>query len=128
MGVNNYRWFLLFLFIHILICAYGSIAGLLIFLGEKDEIMKNGGVFYNTKTGEKIAYSTRLHIKYFIRNQERMFSVVVVICFAMAIVLTGFLAYHLRMAVNNQTTNENYKFDDCQYGVDKEIKILKQLL
>lgn len=44
-GVNNYRWFLLFLFFHIWICLYGAIAGILIFLGERQQILENGGSF-----------------------------------------------------------------------------------
>ena len=36
-GVKNYRWFLLFIFLHILICIYGVIAAGAIFMGVYDE-------------------------------------------------------------------------------------------
>jgi palmitoyltransferase len=32
-GRRNYKWFLLFLFLHILICLYGGLAGVAIFFG-----------------------------------------------------------------------------------------------
>ena len=32
-GRKNYKWFLLFLFMHVIICWYGFIAGMLIFVG-----------------------------------------------------------------------------------------------
>ena len=35
-GRRNYKWFLGFIFLHIGICLYGSIAGILVFLGEKE--------------------------------------------------------------------------------------------
>ena len=32
-GINNYRWFLLFLFMHIIVTFYGGVAGIAIFIG-----------------------------------------------------------------------------------------------
>lgn len=46
----------------------------------------------------------------------------------MAVVLTGFLAYHLRMAVNNVTTNESFKRDEHKFNLHNEHKIIKELL
>lgn len=34
-GRRNYKWFLTFLFLHMLICLYGFIAGFLVYLGVK---------------------------------------------------------------------------------------------
>jgi len=56
-GVKNYRWFLLFLFFHIIICTYGAAAGIAIFLGERENVVKNGGRFINNNTGETIDYT-----------------------------------------------------------------------
>lgn len=90
--------------------------------------MDAGGAFINTKTNERIEYTTRLHLRYFISNQEKMFSIVVVICIAMSIVLTGFLMYHLKLATSNTTTNEDYKKDDFYISVQKEKQILEMIL
>lgn len=52
-GRRNYKWFLSFLFLHILICIYGSIAGVLVFYGEMEKRNKEGVMFYNKITGER---------------------------------------------------------------------------
>ena len=65
-GAKNYKWFLLFIFFHVIICFYGGIAGIAIFLGEKWLVEKNGGQFVNEKTGEKIPYSLWVHFIYFV--------------------------------------------------------------
>jgi len=36
-GRKNYRWFLLFLFLHTIICIYATVAGILIFMGELEK-------------------------------------------------------------------------------------------
>jgi hypothetical protein len=38
-GAKNYKWFLLFLFLHIVICFYGGVVGILIFMGERQKIL-----------------------------------------------------------------------------------------
>jgi len=52
-GRRNYKWFLSFLFLHILICIYGSFAGVAVFYGEMEKRNKEGVMFYNKVTGEK---------------------------------------------------------------------------
>ena len=69
-----------------------------------------------------------MHLRYFCSNQEKLFSIVVVICIVMSAVLAVFLSYHLKMATNNQTTNENYKVEDCQFALEKEQIVLETLL
>ena len=50
-GRKNYKWFLLFLFLHLLVCAYAFIAGIAIFFGEKVNRDRLGYIFYNPRTG-----------------------------------------------------------------------------
>ena len=124
MGAKNYKWFLLFLFFHIIICTYGAIAGIAIFLGEKEKIVREGARFINNNTGETVEYTLALHLRFFVSNQEKWFSIVVVICICMAVVLVFFFGYHMWLAINNQTTNENFKIGDCKRYVTKEYNIL----
>ena len=69
-----------------------------------------------------------MHLKFFFFSEERYFGIILIICMVMAVVLTGFLAYHLRMAVNNVTTNESFKRDEHKYNLHNENKIIKELL
>ena len=127
-GVKNYRWFLLFLFFHILICAYGSVAGILIFLGEKHNILRDGGAFVNNRTGERLEYTMRMHLRYFVTAQEKWFCIVVAVCIAMVGILTAFLGYHFNLARQNKTTNESFKVLDHMDALDSEQKIVSALI
>lgn len=114
---------------HVLICAYGGVAGILIFLGEREKILAQGpqAGFVNTRTGEVIPYNLKLHARFFLSNQEKAFSIIVLVCIVMANVLTGFLGYHLKLAWNNKTTNEDYKRDDFEHSLKNEKKVLEKL-
>lgn len=46
----------------------------------------------------------------------------------MFFVLVGFLAYHLRLAVSNNTTNESFKRSDFNYALSHENRVLKDLI
>ena len=39
--------------------------------------------------------------------------------------LAIFLAYHLRLAIRNETTNEECKRDEILYDLRRELKIIK---
>lgn len=116
-GRRNYKWFLSFIFLHILICLYGGVAGILVFLGEKKKIDESGVQFQNLKTGEKFAPTLMINLKYFFLSEERHFGIVLCICIVMFFVLGGFLWYHLNLAVNNMTTNESFKRGDFNYAL-----------
>lgn len=116
-GRRNYKWFLSFIFLHILICLYGSLAGIAIFMGEKKKIDDQGIMFQNLKTGEKLKPTWSIHLKYFFLSEERNFGIVLLICMVMFFVLSGFLWYHLSLAKSNMTTNESFKRADFKYAL-----------
>lgn len=114
-GANNYRWFLLFLFFHLIICIYGFVAGMLIFLGDMTMKRLAGINFKHNVTGEIIEPTASLLAKFFFLNEERHLGVVIIICGFMIIALGIFLFYHLYiLAWNNQTTNEAFKLGSCK--------------
>jgi cell division protein FtsL len=43
----------------------------------------------------------KIHFQYFIGNQEKLLSVVIVICLVMAVALIVFFSYHMRLLWNN---------------------------
>ena len=123
-GRKNYRYFLTFLGLHCIICLYGAVVGLLIFLGEKDRKDAAGLVFVNTVTGERAAPTLWTHVKFFFLNEERHLGVVVSICAIITPVLCGFFGYHLRLAWNNETTNESYKREAVRAGIQFQLDTL----
>ena len=52
----------------------------------------------------------------------------VIICSIMIFCLAIFLAYHLRLAIRNETTNEECKRDEILYDLRRELKIIKALI
>ena len=121
-GRRNYKWFLLFLFLHIIICFYGGIFGLLIFYGQMELKNMQGMEFINLETRERIKPTFWLHFKYFFLNEEKHFGIVVTICLVMAIVLVFFFRYHLNLARSNMTTNEEYKHAEMSHKFKWQIE------
>lgn len=127
-GRRNYKWFLSFLVLHVFICLYGAVAGVLIFLGEKKKLDDMGVVFENRKTGERVRPTAWLHFKYFFLIEERKFGFVIAICMAMAVALAVFVCYHFNLALNNMTTNESFKRYDLNSMLNHELKAIKELI
>lgn len=94
---------------------YASVAGVLVFMGEKHKRDLEGVMFYNKVTGQKVKPSMTIHLKYFFMTEERNFGVILVICMVMGEVLMVFLGYHLNLAYNNKTTNESFKRDEFKF-------------
>ena len=42
--------------------------------------------------------------------------------------LAIFLAYHLRLAIRNETTNEECKRDEITFNLRRDLKIIKALI
>ena len=100
---------------------YGGIIGILIFLGET---RNHDTKFLNKKTGKFQRPSYIMHFRAFV-FKEPLFSAVILFCLIVSVVLGYFLSYHLDLAVKNQTTNEEYKFEMCSNRILRELKIVK---
>ena len=126
MGVKNHKWFLAFLVAHILITLYGSVAGLLVFLGE----MKHGEnlIFVSKSTGKQIENRALAHFKLFFTIENKIFGLVILMCFFVCITLSIFLFGHLKLISQNMTTNEEYKIDQMKKQFAHELKIIQKLL
>jgi palmitoyltransferase len=126
-GINNYRWFLLFLFMHVIITLYGGLAGIAIFYGQMQQKDRSGARFYNKATGEYVQSTLLMHFKFFFLNEERHFGLVIIICIAMFFALSVFFVYHLRLVIANTTTNESFKKDSINASLERQGTIVMEL-
>jgi len=78
-------------------------------MGEKQRKEAQGLNFINRATGEVVAPTLWMHVKFFFNQEEKNFGLVIAICIVMGVVLVAFVGYHLRLAKSNQTTNEEFK-------------------
>ena len=96
-GEENYRWFLLFLLVHVGMCVYGSTVLYLLLRGE----IENESGFFRTK----VAMVVWKHLWIVLA-----FCLMVTMCF----VLGAFFSFHLWLTAKNMTTNEFYKWKDIK--------------
>ena len=112
-GMENYRYFLAFLFAHCLLLTYGAVGmtGLL----ASDAVDRDlfNAEFYNSSTGVRTKASWTVVLQFLIFQHWGVFAVAL-LCGVMAIVLLGFTVYHLWLASRNVTTNESYKWGDLK--------------
>lgn len=93
-GENNYRWFLLFLAIHVLMCAYGSYVCILLFRGEILDKKLLELTFFDRATGEHVKSDWLIVSQYLFARRTLEFSVLAVM-FVLGIALGSFLGYHV---------------------------------
>ena len=106
-GLYNYKFFLLFLLSHSILCMYGGTVGLLIFLFQVKKQNLLTGIFRDSQ-GHRFRGSWSLVIQYIVGYQTAFFFVVV-LCLMMGVVLGVFFIHHLWLINSNLTTNERMK-------------------
>jgi hypothetical protein len=93
-GEENYRWFLLFLAVHVFMCAYGGTVCILLFLGEINDKKLLELTFFDRATGENIRSNWFIVFQYlFARNTMEFAALIVMV--VMGLALGGFLGYHV---------------------------------
>ena len=107
-GEKNYKYFLLFITTHSLMCFYGFF----LIIDIINRIIKEnnlwGQKFRRISTGEIIEPSYSSMFLYFISNYNNI-TFLCVLCGIMAICLFFFALYHFSMVRRGVTTNEKYK-------------------
>jgi hypothetical protein len=93
-GEQNYRWFLLFLSIHVLMCFYGSTVCMLLFRGEIFDKKLLEITFFDRSTGQKVKSNWFITFQYLF-SRRTYESAVLAVMFVMGIALGGFLSYHV---------------------------------
>ena len=124
-GEENYRWFLLFLAIHVGMCFYGTYVCIALFHGHiRDERLLEI-TFFDRSTGEEFK-ATWFVVAQYLFARKMPECAVLIIMLVMGIALGGFLGYHCYLTTLNLTTNESQKWGDVQSWYKKEMKKYKE--
>ncbi len=108
-GEENYRFFLLFLMIHIGMCIYGTVVTYTLFWGEVLDKNLLNAIFYNGATGEEVQADMFVVCHYLFMKYFALCAVFILMA-VMSIVLGLFFSFHLFIASSGMTTNEFYKW------------------
>lgn len=118
-GEENYRWFLMFLLNHVIMCFYGSYVCYLLFSEEIKTKRLMELTFFDRMTGETIQASKYIIFQYIFARRFNEVGVTLVM-FVMGIALTCFFGYHVYITSVGQTTNENSKWGDVRTWYKKQ--------
>lgn len=111
-GEENYRWFLLFLLVHVVMCLYGSYCIYQLMMGEVYTLKLHEAVFFNRITGEELPAGNFWIILQYLVNSHMAPAAVLFLIGVMSVALSLFLAYHVYLTSKGMTTNESYKWSD----------------
>eukprot|EP01083_Nonionella_stella_P036647 99979_1 len=108
-GYYNHRWFILFLLTNVLMCVYSALL-----IGQmfwkvilKHKLFEQR--FVDQSTGESLPAS-KMNILRYLNSQLPVLMYLWGAAFFMGIILIGFAAFHIRMALRNETSNEREKY------------------
>jgi palmitoyltransferase len=124
-GEENYRFFLLFLLVHVCMCYYGSAVFFLLFRGEIIDKGLLDATFFNSATGEEFKANWFIMFQYLFHRHTYMAGVTILIG-CMSLVLSSFLAYHVWITTRGMTTNEAAKWGQVKKWHEKESKRYRQ--
>ena len=120
-GEENYRWFLLFLLVHVGMCAYGTYVIGHLYYGEILDKRLLEVTFFDRYSGEELK-ATKWIIFQYLFNARLMVSAVFAIMSVMTVALGLFLLYHAWMTSRGLTTNESYKWEQVKKWYKRELK------
>ena len=126
-GEENYRYFLLFLFVHVIMCIYGCIIIGILFYNDIYIIHQlHLRTFIDMYTKMEIPVTTYVLFQYLVSSyvyEVTVFAVLLV----MSITLLLFLGYHVYMITcTGLTSNEMYKWNQIQKWYRSELKLYNQ--
>ena len=112
-GELNYKYFLLFLIIHVIFFTYGSyvIGGVII--SEIYERNLFNSIFIESSTRIEMKATYSIIGRYLISKNIILFSVFL-FCIIMDIAIFSFLCYHIWLISRGCTTNESYKWSNIK--------------
>jgi len=126
-GERNYRWFLLFLTVHVFMCCYGTWAMATLMYGEVIEKDLLNATFFNAVTGAEVEAGNIIVFHYLFARHFQICGVLLLMS-VMAVVLGMFLSFHLFITSRNMTTNEFFKWGSVRRWHKKEKLKYEQAL
>ena len=120
-GEENYRYFLLFLLVHLAMCMYGSYTIFQLFYGHLLQRHLLDAVFVDRVTGEEIPASKWILFQYLF-NRYTLQAGQCLLMGVMSIALGLFFGYHCYLTSINMTTNEAYKWEQVNKWYKRELK------
>ena len=126
-GERNYRWFLLFLTIHVAMCCYGTWAMALVMYGEIMDKNLLNATFFNAVTGAEVQADYIIVFHYLFMRHFQICGVLILMS-VMSVMLGIFLGFHLYITSFNMTTNEFFKWRSVQKWHKKEKQKYEQAL
>lgn len=131
-GAGNHKYFLLFLWWHTVICAYGGGLGGTIVWQQIQEKELFKAVFVDPTTRERKPATWLIVIQYMLAT-EGMVVFVTILCAVMGLVLFGFFMWHMNLVRTGTTTNELSKWNYLKWCLAHEedgkekVKALRNL-
>ena len=108
-GEHNYRYFLLFLFIHAIYLIYAAIGLYLIIISEVYENKLYDAIFYDHSSRREIKATTHIIFTYILSNRLHL-CIIFMLASVMSIAISLFFCYHIYLLYIGETTNETYKW------------------
>mmetsp|Transcript_22416 Transcript_22416/g.34560 ORF Transcript_22416/g.34560 Transcript_22416/m.34560 type:complete len:429 (+) Transcript_22416:115-1401(+) len=126
-GEENYRYFLWFLLVHVLMCIYGAGVISLLFYGEIFEKDLLNATFYDVATGREVKADWTVVAIYMFRARFTMAANLLLMT-VMAALLGSFLGWHIWITSRGMTTNESFKWSDVKRWHKQEKKRYEEAL
>jgi len=118
-GVSNHKYFLGFLFMHLVLCLYGCSMGTTIVYDvvlQKDLFR---AVFVDPQTGQRHKASYMIILQYLLASEGTLIFVTI-LAGVMGVVLFGFFLWHLNLVRTGVTTNELQKWNSLKWYLKQE--------
>ena len=111
------------MYLHALLCTYGTVVGLAIIDDYVDEHKLWDQTFVNTITNEHFKADFWIVLNYLTQTQS-LFMGVVMLCAVVSVMLYLFFGYHVYLIYYGYSTNEMAKHQQLKYYLGKAVSFL----